>query len=315
MKLLIKLILFFLPSIAYCQNLIINGGFDTLTACPGGANGWPINLAVPWEKANFISSAAAVYNVCSTNSTAGVPNNGSLLDGFQYPMSGNGYAGFGVYVPNVSNRREYLRYPLNEALNSGKAYCLTFYVSLYNTSEYGIDAIGAYFSDSALTCSGWQCILNYPPQVSNPAGNFLSDTIGWMQISGCFVAQGNERFMHIGNFKTDSATQTIINPNGLWGTYYYIDNVSLYADTSLSIKETVKENSFTVFPNPANTAFSINAKKNVLEIIVSDVRGKIVLQQPFSSSIDVSELANGCYFLRCKFEDGESAYAKVSVLH
>jgi hypothetical protein len=158
-------------------------------------------------------------------------------------------------------------------------------------------------------------VLNYTPQVSNQAGNILADSIGWMQISGCFVAQGTERFMHIGNFKTDSATQTVFNPNGTYVGYYYLDDLSLYADTSLAIKETVKENSFAVFPNPANTAFSINAKKNVLEIIVSDVRGKIVLQQPFSSSIDVSELANGCYFLRCKFEDGESAYAKVSVLH
>ena len=120
---------------------------------------------------------------------------------------------------------------------------------------------------------------------------------------------------HIGNFKTDSATQTVFNPNGAYVGYYYLDDVSLYADTSLAIKETVKENSFTVFPNPATNAFSINSKKNVLEVVVSDVSGKVILQQPFSRSIDVSALANGCYFLRCKFEDGEFAYEKISVLH
>jgi Secretion system C-terminal sorting domain len=297
------------------QNLITNGGFETFIGCPGNALGSNIDLATPWQSANINASTAAIFNSCATSPTVSVPINGSQLDGYQYPLSGNGYAGFGAFSSIYPDRRKYIRYPLDEPLNFGITYCLNFYVNLYNTSSNAVDAIGAYFSDSALACSGFICVLNYSPQVSNPAGNILSDTLNWMQISGCFVAQGTERFMHIGNFKTDSATQYITIPNTLGGAYYYIDDVSLYADTSLSIKETVKENSFTVFPNPASTTFSIKAKKNVLEVVVSDVSGKVILQQPFSQSIDVSNLANGCYFLRCKFEDGESAFVKISVQH
>lgn len=315
MKRLFILLSIFQLDILQAQNLILNGGFETFTSCPGSGLGYAIDLATPWQTATINTSSPTLLNTCSPSPNYSVPINGSALDGYQYPFSGNGYAGFAAFSTTIPNGRKYIRYPLDEALTAGTTYCLTFFVNLYNTSRDAVDAIGAYFSDSALTCLSVNCVLNFIPQVSNPAGNILSDTLNWMQISGCFVAQGTERFMHIGNFKTDSATQYTSSPNTLNGAYYYIDDVSLYADTSLAIKETVKENSFTVFPNPATTAFSINAKKNVLEIDVSDVRGKIVLQQPFSRSIDVSALANGCYFLRCKFEDGEFAYERISVQH
>jgi OmpA-OmpF porin, OOP family len=314
MKKLLLLFIFLMPNIINSQNLISNGGFETYSSCPGIIS-IAIDIAVPWQIATLNTTPPALYNVCANPSSLGVPFNGSTYEGYQYPKSGNGYAGFMAFRSTNPNSRKYIRFPLNEALTAGTTYCLTFFVNLTNNSSDAIDAIGAYFSDTALTCLSVNCVPNYSPQVSNPAGNILSDTLNWMQISGCFVAQGTERFMHIGDFKTDSATQYITTPNTLSSAYYYIDDVSLYADTSLTIKETVKENSFTVFPNPSSNALNISAKKNVEEIVVSDVRGKVVIQQPSNTSIDVSSLANGCYFLRCKFEDGESVYVKVSVLH
>ncbi len=315
MKRLLLLYILFSPCIVHAQNLITNGGFESFIGCPGSTLGTLINLATPWENATINATGSAIFNVCATSPSVSVPINGSQLDGYQYPASGNGYAGFVAFSSLYPDRRTYIRYPLAEALNIGTNYCLTYYVNLYNKSSSAIDAIGAYFSDSALTCTSAACVLKYTPQILNPIGNILSDTLNWMQISGCFVAQGTERFMHIGNFNADSTTQFIAMPNTLSGAYYYIDDVSLYADTSLAIKETVKENSITVFPNPSSNALNISAKKNVHEVVVSDVRGKIVLQQPFSKNIDVSYLANGCYFFRCKFEDGESAFAKISVQH
>ncbi len=314
MNRLLLLFIFLLTNIIKAQNLISNGSFEMYSSCPG-INSIAIDIAVPWQIATLNTTPPALYNVCANTSSLGVPFNGSTYEGYQYPKSGNGYAGFMAFRSSNANSRKYIRFPLNEALTSSTTYCLTFYVNLTNNSSDAIDAIGAYFSDTALTCFSVNCVLNYTPQVSNPTGNILSDTLNWMQISGCFVAQGTERFMHIGNFKSDSATQYITTPNTLSSAYYYIDDVSLYADTSLAIKETVKENSFTVYPNPVSTALNISTNKTVHEVVVIDVRGKIVLQQPFSKSIDVSNLANGCYFLRCKFVDGENAYAKVSVLH
>ena len=61
----------------------------------------------------------------------------------------------------------------------------------------------------AIDSSGIYSFVN--PQVSNPSGNILSDTLNWTLVSGMFVATGNETFLTIGNFKTDSNTQRAIN--------------------------------------------------------------------------------------------------------
>jgi hypothetical protein len=77
------------------------------------------------------------------------------------------------------------------------------------------DGIQLYFDNGqldtivAIDSSGVYPFVN--PQVSNPSGNILSDTMNWTLVSGMFTATGNETFLTIGNFKTDSNTQRVIN--------------------------------------------------------------------------------------------------------
>lgn len=51
------------------------------------------------------------------------------------------------------------------------------------------------------------------PQIQNPSQNYISDTLGWVAVSGTFVANGTEKHLVLGNFKSDANTGTLlINP-------------------------------------------------------------------------------------------------------
>jgi hypothetical protein len=103
-------------------------------------------------------------------------------------------------------------------LQMGKVYCVKFYANIFNPSTYGMDGFAAYFGDNSLdTISKFGIPLTYlSPQIENPTNNIITDTLNWTLITGTFVASGHEKFMVIGNFKSDAATNTIlINPTSL----------------------------------------------------------------------------------------------------
>ncbi|MCC6372962.1 MAG: T9SS type A sorting domain-containing protein [Bacteroidia bacterium] len=66
------------------------------------------------------------------------------------------------------------------------------------------------------------------PQVTNPLGNIITDTLNWTLISGTFTANGDEKYLVIGNFLSDAATtKSIMIPTSTesWSEYF-IDDVS-----------------------------------------------------------------------------------------
>ncbi|MBK7311459.1 MAG: hypothetical protein IPI93_11900 [Sphingobacteriaceae bacterium] len=167
-----------------------------------------------WRSIDSTMSAnVAFYSTCFPN----VPY--SLT--FQWPRTGNNfcYGAFLCQPPQCQpQNRGYLRNRLKANLQSGKTYCVKFYVSIGNPSSYGIDGFAAHFSDNSLDTITTCCVpLPYlVPQVQNPTGNIISDTLNWTLVTGTFVATGNEKFMVIGNFKTDAATtKTLILPSSL----------------------------------------------------------------------------------------------------
>ena len=143
------------------------------------------------------------------------------------------------------------------------------------------------------------------PQIENPSGNILSDTLNWVQINGEFYANGGEKYITIGNFKDDAHTAFIQNTNGTWiYSYYYIDDVSvIYCDVDAGLNETAIKD-FTIAPNPASDKVEISfSNSNGLKTIsVFSADGKLMKKITIISgdtkiNIDVSDLSNGVYFL------------------
>ena len=220
-------------------NLVPNGGFEDYLNCPvdvtvnlgdfnSNLNGW----YCPTD------GTTDYFNVCATanNPDAGVPAN---QIGYRLPHNGNGYAG--IYVTRdvgaIHDYCEYLQIALTQKLKAGASYCVSFYVSVPESSgqRYTTDAIGAKFSYDSLTSYNNSAIYNWklqgPWPITNPAGNFIMPQHGWVHVYSIYVANGFENFLTIGNTAPNMATPMLqIQSDSVAGenaAYFFIDDVSV----------------------------------------------------------------------------------------
>lgn len=205
---------------AWTQNLAPNPSFEFYSSCPPTPNYGNQTLQCdPWRCAT--AGTADYFNICSTPDEVGIPMN---FLGYQDPVSGGGYCG--IFTRTSSSQyREYIQAELLSPLESGKIYHVSFYASMA-WGSCSIQWIGAYFSDGAPPWQGDQ-VLDYEPQVES-SGNYLTDSIGWMLIEGCFTAQGGETHITIGNFRNNGETPP--DPNCQFpgfSAYYYIEDVTV----------------------------------------------------------------------------------------
>ncbi|MBL7911728.1 MAG: T9SS type A sorting domain-containing protein [Bacteroidia bacterium] len=141
-------------------------------------------------------------------------NNAPYAFGFQYPRSGQNYVICTFFCSNCPSYREYLRNRLKQPLQAGKTYCAKYHIVNTNNSPLAIDKYGIYFTNSNLdTINYCNMPLTYiTPQIENQTG-IITDTLNWVPITGTFVATGNEKYMVLGNFRSDVNTNTLlINP-------------------------------------------------------------------------------------------------------
>jgi gliding motility-associated-like protein len=241
-------------------NLVNNYSFEDYNICPDG--GGQICRANYWfQTAKTISpdvcqtiAGSDYYNSCSLFFPQGVsiPQN---FAGYQYPRSVEAYTGAILYNTIYGNYyRDYVEGSLSEPLRAGKKYCVSFFVSLAEMSDYSVDRIGCYFTNDSLFGNGFEYI-NVIPHVESPEVIFLNDTLNWMELSGIYIAQGGERFITIGNFRDSLETNLQVTNFGIGqqSVYYYIDDVAVwYCDEDESVSEDL------FVPN----AFSPNADGN-----------------------------------------------------
>ena len=156
---------------------------------------------------------------------------------YQVARTGNNYTFFSVWTaatisPGYTHERSYIQNELSGTLKQGHTYCVTFYTSLMNESKYSITEIGAYLDDGSIATIPWG-VCTQSPQVKSLVGVLMTDTLGWMKVQGSFVANGTEKYLTLGNFKTTAATTRSIMPTSPTFTYqrnladYYFDDVSV----------------------------------------------------------------------------------------
>ncbi|MBS1638177.1 MAG: gliding motility-associated C-terminal domain-containing protein, partial [Bacteroidetes bacterium] len=234
MRIAFGILFFFSVLFPKAQNLVPNPSFEDYTACPIGNK---FDMLTYWCG---LAGGEDAFNACNNplNPGAdGVPY--SQIAGFQYARTGVGIGSVFIYGPPVSgyppNRREYLKVPLISTLVQGKKYCGTMYVNVYNESMVCTDRAGIYITNSNLNCNQafpmpqYIAPLNVTPQIQNPPGQLITDTLNWIEVSGTFTAVGNEQYLYIGNFYDDANTYTVTTyPTSLMNwNYLMIDDVSL----------------------------------------------------------------------------------------
>lgn len=297
------------------QNLIQNGSFENFSA-PANWNSWSgqfydanvtpiVRILYDWDEFN---SADLLTSAC-THTFSGVPVN---RFGYITPKDGNNIVGLQVF-PNVPSyeSKEYIYQHLIAPLQTGKTYSLSFYVSKADRKEYAIKNMGAYFSNTAVSTNSLGYI-NATPQVVNQGG-FITDTLGWTEIQGCFTAIGGEQYITIGNFNSNANTDTLYTgtnnpiPSDPQYAYYYIDDIILVDQSTVGINDISNDlGVMSVYPNPNNGIMQFNyilTKK--AELIITDITGRIlniyVLDETQkNTAIKEYELKTGIYFYSVK---------------
>ncbi len=305
----------------FAQNLVPNPSFEDYIDCPIYYS--EIAKAIPWLPTfrYFVNGAlytsSDFYNICNNNINNNVgipcPNQNSAVNFYQSPHTGMGFAAIILLQSATINYREYLEVKLTDSLKQGKRYCVEFWVNSAG-DKYATDAIGACLSKDTLYGLGgqWVCLINATPQINNPAGNILKDTINWVLISDTMIAGGGEKFITIGNFKNDNETflDTVLYFNEAIA-YYLIDDVSVIECEPVIPSP---DGNIIVYPNPMDDELAMEAKWNT-DLITFDIYnsiGQIVYKGYMvdKTVVYTEGFAAGVYMIRLKY-GGRMIYKKV----
>lgn len=211
------------------QDLVPNGGFESFSQCPIGFSQFA-GFVNNWTDPN--TASPDYYNACANPNPAGVPHNGT---GWQQAHSGTAYAGF--YTSPGTLYREFIQVHLAQPMVAGTTYAVKFFVVLHDKSRFATDDIGAYFSTTAPTSTTTGLLAGNPqPQVANPMGMVLADSLNWQPVIGQYTATGGEQYLTIGHFRSDAQTLMQQVDYGSQGAYYYVDDVSVLASVGLPVE-------------------------------------------------------------------------------
>jgi Secretion system C-terminal sorting domain len=315
------ILLLFSSSLLRAQNLVPNGSFEIFSSCPSNygqiykATGWFQPHKYPGNNNVNSCSSSDLFQSCALLPNLSVPLNDA---GFQNARTGNAYAGiafFTIWV-NGNGGREYIEVKLNKALVENKKYDLTYYVSFAEGSLYSTTKFDAYFSNDSLLHTSIDFIkIPVSPQIQY--NGRIDDTLNWVAVSGSYIANGGEQFLTIGNFQDSAASNPAYIPSGfqVGGSYYYIDDVSLIEDTITGVDELSNSN-FEIFPNPSTDNFKVKSMQDITGISLIDIYANTVITKrnnKITETIDVSNLADGIYFVVCEFKNGMRARKKIVV--
>jgi hypothetical protein len=214
----------------YAQNLVPNSSFEQKYDCTMAI----LSNAKEWCS---VSNNCTYFYSCQTDPAAQTPlqyvNN--CFQSYQVARTGNAYASIYGYITSSSNTPDrYAQVKLIDTLKSSKIYCVSFYLSLWNYSQYSTDKIGAVLTPTPFPCLPPATAPNYTitgvtPQIFSPAGVQLNDTLNWMEVSGTYTANGTETYLTIGDFFLQSQHSIVqsypTNCNGV--ADYYLDDVSV----------------------------------------------------------------------------------------
>ncbi len=216
--------LFIYVNPSFGQNLIENGDFENYSTCPDATS--QISYAENWFDATAATSD--YFNICDTTNIVSMPSN---FMGFQQAQSGFAYAGIFVAQTGGPVYREYLETEFTSTLVAGMPYALTFYANVSDLSSCKPNSVCAYISSEIISDYTTNGILMEPAYIiqticSDPE-NYFDSITQWEKIYTCFLANGEEKFITVGNSYSDYFSGCFSGDGGYKTAYLYIDNISL----------------------------------------------------------------------------------------
>jgi hypothetical protein len=281
-------------------NLVPNPSFEDTVSCPFYFN--QIDRSQQWSS---YRGSPDYYNLCSSD-YVGIPYNDA---GFQFPKSGNAYAGFYSYAKFALNDREGLGIQLIQPLQIGVKYYVSFYLALAvgenQHNNIASNKIGIKFYSQPYSVFNPAPIDNFSQIVTD---SIVSDSVHWTQIKGSFISDSIYSHLCISNFFVDSLTTTLSYDSLAAFSYYYIDDLVVSTDSTLAYVPQIGsiEDDVNIYYNPSDQNILIKGY-NMKQYSIYNSLGKCQLEEISLISdevkINCAELVPGMYLVKIKFEN------------
>jgi hypothetical protein len=199
-------------------NLVPNPSFED-TVCCSPSN--PYSPVLSW-----FELGSSDYYRDNYLGAAPVMNNPA---GSQMSFDGEGYVGFVVYANPLA--REMMLTKLLQPLETGRKYCISYYVSKPERCDYASNGISVYLFADSIAEYSYNSLDFVGKTPTFACDSVIYDTINWVKIEGSFIAQGGEQFMVLGNMWTNAQTtwvNTVTTPYFPF-SYYWVDMISITA--------------------------------------------------------------------------------------
>ncbi|MBK8341027.1 MAG: OmpA family protein [Flavobacteriales bacterium] len=186
---------------------------------------------------------------------------GKRTDGRARPHTGEAMAGIKTWGRGntPTHWHEYLQAQFPETLQTGVRYVAECWVMRASFSNEASNNIGLLVTGVPIRTR--DCLPLYITPTVNE--DKLIKKSGWYKVSGVFEAKGDEKFLLVGNFYGDEATQHERFPQGERGAYYFIDDVNVrIAPPDMPLTPRPKESS----PPPPKERVADHASTTVVDI-------------------------------------------------
>lgn len=220
----------FATCMVFGQNLVLNPSFENVTQEPTVS--CQFQYMQDWINpsngtcGNFNEGTPDIFSYNSTGNSQ-MPNTfmGSLA-----PHSGTKVVGFGMYVQDIADYREYIMSRLTSPLVVGQKYLVKLWIRNSNPPTYIFhsNSIQVAFTSNALTQTGDDLIPNITPQLS--IDSVVRDTT-WRLFHFLYTPTQPYQYMTIGNFRNDANTIKeqfgVNNGTNRRYAYYFFDDISV----------------------------------------------------------------------------------------
>lgn len=292
MKKITLLAVLFITALSYGQELITDGGFESV-ADANTTNGTTIAQGATPDMANGVWYSTAHYVGVIKGTTSGQEDTGAFAIILDNTTTGNG--------TNATIRASQLKQNLD--LVAGTTYVCSYRVKKVNNLEGADDKL----------------LFGYVRANSGSAHQVITEGVGSLgEISDNRWITKRSQLSHT-EYKTvsfeftaaTSATHHLffsLQPDAT-GSPLYIDNVSITAGVLSTPK--FEAFNFSYAPNPATNVLNLNAANSISEVEFINLIGQKVLSVAVNAKqkeVNVSSLDKGIYFMNVTIDGTKGTY-------
>ncbi len=292
------------------QNLVPNGSFEEFTECPDFFG--QVERCTGWHNLGAAQSAD-YFNACADGGFPDVPQSSVA---WQEAKDGSGYMGAATFLWQTDYYREFFGTQLTDVLQPGIPVHICFHVSAagfspdyWHSARWLSKGMGVRFYTEN---PGYWSYQNQPYENNSALylNQVLSDTAGWIIVSGDYIPDSAYNWIVVGNFFEDSLSAPLLaDVGGGWEVAYaLVDDLSVSNDLTYcgttGINEPMDMHVLSVAFEPSGSLLRIvvPGEDDSYSVEIHDVMGRFVIHAQERSMnrqilVEMSDFPSGAYLV------------------